>query len=110
MTALQLVLVAVFGLLGTAKVARVPYMVDAATHLGFSTRQYQLIGCVEVLAVTGLVVGFWLTPLAVAAAAGLVLLMLGALLSHIRNGDGARHIAPAVLVLALATGLVLGHL
>jgi hypothetical protein len=106
MTTLQLVLIAVFGLLGTAKVVKAPSMVRAASELGFTSRQYQLIGCLELLAVGGLVVGFWWPPASVAADVGLLVLMLGALLAHLRHQDGARRVLPAVVVLGLAAGFL----
>lgn len=106
MTALQVVLVAVFSLLGAAKLLKAPYMVRAAAELGFTTHQYQLIGSLELLAVAGLLIGFWWAPAGVAAGVGLVAQMVGALVIHLREGDGTRHVLPAVLVLALSAGFV----
>jgi hypothetical protein len=102
MTALQAVLVVVFGVLGLAKLLAVPYMREAAAHLGFSVGQYRAIGLLELAAVTGLVLGVWWHGLALAAAGGLVLLLCGAVATHVRNHDGARHLVPALAMTAVA--------
>jgi hypothetical protein len=41
-------------------------------------------------------------PIGVAAAVGLALLVLGAIIFHVRAGDGAADTAPAVIGLGLA--------
>ena len=56
----------------------------------------------EVIAVVGLLVGAFVPVIGALAAAGLLLLLGGAVVAHLRNGDGVREIAPAV-VLGLVT-------
>jgi DoxX-like family len=103
---LSAVLAAIF--LGAAppKLLRQQRMADAARHLGYSVAAIQAIGVLEVAATIGLVIGvlFW-APLGVAAAIGLLALLIGAVLAHRRVGDGAEAIRlPASLaVLAAAT-------
>lgn len=69
------------------------------------------IGTVEVLAAVGLILPAltgilpWLTPV---AAVGLVLTMIGAMILHIRRGEGA-HIAPNIVLLALAAFVAYGR-
>lgn len=103
MTAL-VVLTVVVGLVlaaaGGAKVAAVPDMRSRAAHLGFSVRSYRVIGGLELLGVAGLLAGLAWTPLGVAAAAGLVAMMIGAVVCHLRAGDHAREVVPAVVVAA----------
>ncbi|MEU6295454.1 DoxX family protein [Streptomyces erythrochromogenes] len=54
----------------------------------------------------GLVAGLWVTPLGVAAAVGVTLYFIGAVISHLRVKD--RDLAPAaVLALVAAAALVL---
>lgn len=84
-------------------------MRQSVIHLGVPWDRYRLIGAPEVAAAVGLFVGLAVEPLALAAAAGLVLLMAGAVLFHPRAGDPpGRWTPPAVLgVLALILVVVL---
>jgi hypothetical protein len=106
-------LVVAFTALGSAKLAAVPAMRARVEHVGFSVSAYRRIGALEVLAVIGLLVGAFVPVIGGLAAAGLLMLLGGAFVAHLRNGDGVREIAPAV-VLALVTMtfllLVLGDL
>ena len=99
---LTVLLVVAFAALGSAKLAAVPAMRSKAEHAGFSVAAYRRIGSLEVLAVAGLVVGAFIPAIGALAAAGLLMLLGGALVVHLRNGDGLREIAPAV-VLSLVT-------
>ena len=71
----------------------------------------RLIGILEVLAAIGLILPAvtgilpWLTPV---AAIGLVLTMIGAMIVHIRLGEGS-HIAPNIVLLLLAVFVVVGR-
>ncbi|SFG81315.1 DoxX family protein [Streptomyces mirabilis] len=105
---LAVVLAAIFLLLGAAKLAAVPAMRRAAAHVGMTTTHYRLLGALEVAAAAGLLVGLRITALGAAAAAGLILLMAGAVVVHVRSGDPAAHCLPAAAVGALtAAHLVL---
>ena len=95
-------LVVAFAALGSAKLAAVPAMRDKAAHVGFSVAAYRRIGLLEVLAAVGLLVGAYVPVIGALAAAGLLMLLGGAVVAHLRNGDGVREIAPA-LVLGLVT-------
>jgi hypothetical protein len=95
-------LVVAFAALGSAKLAAVPAMRTRAEHVGLSVSAYRRIGSLEVLAVIGLLVGAFVPVIGALAAAGLLMLLGGAVVVHLRNGDGVREIAPA-LVLGLVT-------
>ena len=95
-------LVVAFAALGSAKLAAIPAMRAKAEHVGLSVLAYRRIGFVEVLAVIGLLIGAFVPVIGALAAAGLLMLLGGAILAHLRNGDGIREIAPAV-VLGLVT-------
>jgi hypothetical protein len=95
-------LVVAFAALGSAKLAAVPAMRTKAAHVGLSVAAYRRIGSLEVLAVVGLIVGAFVPLIGALAAAGLLMLLGGAVVVHRRNGDGVREIAPAV-VLGLVT-------
>ena len=101
-TVLAGVLVVAFAAAGAAKLAAVPAMRARAAHVGFSVAAYRRIGLLEILGVLGLLVGALLPVIGALAAAGLLLLLGGAMIAHLRSGDGPRELAPA-LVLGLAT-------
>lgn len=95
-------LVVAFAVLGSAKLAAVPAMRAKAAHVGFSVTAYRRIGLLEVLGVIGLLIGAFVPVIGALAAAGLLMLLGGAVVAHLRNGDGLREMAPA-LVLGLVT-------
>lgn len=101
-TILAGLLVVAFAALGSAKLAAAPAMRAKAEHVGFSVSAYRRIGFLEVLAVIGLLLGAFVPVIGALAAAGLLVLLGGAIVTHLRNGDGIREIAPAV-VLGLVT-------
>ena len=94
-------LVVAFAAAGSAKLAAVPAMRAKAAHVGFSVSAYRRIGLLEVLGVLGLLAGAVVPVIGAAAAVGLLMLLGGALVTHLRNGDGVREFVPA-----LALGLV----
>ena len=91
-------LVVAFAALGSAKLVAVPAMRAKADHVGFSVSAYRRIGLLEVLAVVGLLVGAVVPVIGAMAAVGLLMLLGGAMVAHLRNGDGIREIAPAVVL------------
>ena len=95
-------LVVAFAAAGSAKLAAVPAMQTRAAHVGFSVSAYRRIGLLEVLGVVGLLVGAFVPVIGALAGAGLLMLLGGAVVTHLRTGDGLREIAPA-LVLGLVT-------
>ena len=99
--ALSLVFAAVCLVPGSAKVMGLPRMRKAAAHHRIPWRGYQLIGAAELAAAAGALIGLWWHPLGVAAAAGMVLLLTGALLAHRKAGDTLKEAAPALLALAI---------
>ena len=96
------VLVVAFAAAGYAKVAAVPAMRARATHVGFSVAAYRRIGVLEILGVLGVLAGALVPAIGALAAAGLLLLLGGAVFTHLRSGDGPREVLPAV-VLGVAT-------
>jgi hypothetical protein len=106
-TILASLLVVAFAATGTAKLAAVPGMRAKAKHVGFSVSAYRRIGFLEVLAALGLIVGAFVPVIGAAAAAGLLVLLGGAIVAHLRNGDGVREIAPAVVLSLVALTFLL---
>lgn len=97
---------------GSGKVAMNKAAQEQAAHAGFSQAAYRRIGALELVGAVGAVVGLWFAPLGVAAAAGLALLMVGAVVVHVRIKDEPKLALPAaafgllsvaVVVLRLAT-------
>jgi hypothetical protein len=101
-TILAGVLVVAFAAAGSAKLAAVPAMRARAAHVGMTVTSYRRIGILEILGVIGLLVGALVPIIGALAAVGLLLLLGGAVIVHLRSGDGPRELLPAV-VLGLAT-------
>ena len=99
-TALAIALAVVFGVLGVAKLAAVPPMRTAAGHLGFTVGQYRVLGALELAGAVGVLVGLVWTPIGVAAAIGLGLLLLGAAAAHVAHRDPFPRVAVPLLVAA----------
>lgn len=81
---------------GSAKLVKAPAMVTRADHVGFNAKAYQLIGAAEIAGALGVLGGLWYIPLGYSAGAGLLLLMAGALVTHIRVGDKPTEMIPAL--------------
>lgn len=99
----------VFLLAGAQKVLLRPPVTANLLRLGVGPTMTRSIGTLEIAGALGLVAGFWVMPLAVAAAAGLTLLLIGAAGFHLRARDFThrRHrshaMAPVVLAVVTAT-------
>jgi uncharacterized membrane protein YphA (DoxX/SURF4 family) len=78
-----------------------PKMRRSAAHFGIPWPRYRLIGIAELAAAAGILIGLWWHPLGVAAAAGMAVLLLGALITHRRAADSGKEMAPALLALAI---------
>ena len=103
-TALSLLLAAACLLPGSAKLLGHPKMQKSAAHFGIPWPRYQLIGVAELAAAAGILIGLWWHPLGVAAAAGMAVLLLGAIITHRKAADRVTDMVPALvgLVLTLA--------
>ena len=97
----SLLLAAVCLLPAAGKLTGQPKMRHAAAHFGIPWPRYRLIGVAELAAAVGVLIGLWWHPLGVAAAAGMTLLLAGALISHQRAADSGKEMAPALLALAI---------
>ena len=98
---ISLLLAAACLLPAAAKLASHPKMQQSASHFGISWSRYRLIGVAELAAAAGILIGLWWHPLGVAAAAGMALLLLGAIITHRKAADNAKEMAPALLALLL---------
>jgi hypothetical protein len=84
-----------------AKLLSHPKMRHAAAHFGIPWSRYRLIGVAELAAAGGVLAGLWWHPLGLAAAAGMALLLVGALAAHRKAADRAKEMAPAWVALLL---------
>ena len=87
----------VFAALGVMKILALPPMRVRAAHLGFSVPAYRAIGTLEIAGAAGVVLGVAAPVIGGLAGAGLLLLLAGAVLAHLRNGDSPSHLVPAVV-------------
>jgi uncharacterized membrane protein YphA (DoxX/SURF4 family) len=76
-------------------------MRKSAAHFGIPWSRYRLIGVAELAAAAGILTGLWWHPLGLAAAAGMALLLIGAVITHRKAADRAKEMAPAWLALLL---------
>jgi hypothetical protein len=87
---------------GLIKLVGVQRSLAIRDHLGVKPMQWRLIGLLELAGVAGVLAGLAWAPIGIAAAAGLALLMLGAISFHVRAADSTADTAPAVIGLGLA--------
>jgi len=99
--ALSLLLAAACLLPGAAKLTGHPKMRASAAHFGIRWQRYRLIGVAELAAAAGVLAGLWWHPLGLAAAAGMAVLLTGAMITHRRAEDSAKEMAGALLALTL---------
>jgi DoxX-like family len=95
-------LAALFGFASLIKLFGVRQSLAIRDHLGVKPAQWRMIGLLELAGVTGVLVGLAWAPIGVAAAIGLSLLALGAIVFHGRASDSIADTAPAVIALGLA--------
>ena len=89
---------------GIGKVRRDPRQVKVIHEtVGVPLKYLPLLAVCEFAGALGLVAGIWWPALGVAAAIGLILYFVGAIVSHLRVGD-IKGMGPAVFMLVLAAG------
>lgn len=104
---LSVLLAVEFAFTGIIKVLGTGTARTNAAHLGISLRLNRLIGITELAAVVGLLAGVAVKPLAILAAAAVVILMAGALGYHLKAGDKSAVLLPAAITGLAAVALVL---
>ena len=94
---------------GSGKLAGLASSHQIRDSIKVSARVWKMIGAFELVVVVGLVVGIWLPQVGLIAAVGVVLVMIGAIVTRVRAGGEqlkAGVTADAVfLALAVAAGL-----
>jgi hypothetical protein len=88
-----------------AKLTRNPKVVEGMTVVGVPPGMLTFLAGAEIAGAVGLIVGLWIAPLGIAAAIGVVLYFVGAVLAHLRKSDFKG--APTPLVILIVSGAVL---
>lgn len=99
---LSILLAVMFIGAGATKVAGTETHRAGAARAGFPYPAWRGIGGLEIAAAAGLLLGLAVAPLGVAAAVGLVLLMIGAAIVHARVHDPAAKVAAPLVFGAVA--------
>jgi hypothetical protein len=95
-------LAAMFLFASSIKLFGVKQSLAIRDHLGISPTLWRVIGLLELAGVVGALAGLAWWPIGVAAAVGLALLSVGAVVSHVRASDSVTDTAAAVIGFAFA--------
>lgn len=87
------------------KLTRKEQIVTALTAAGVRQKWFPYLAALMLAGAVGLLVGIAFAPLGIAAAAGVILYFVGALVAHLRVKDFA--LLPALVFLALAVAALL---
>lgn len=87
---------------GLGKLRRMPQVVESMHSVGVTDRQIPLLAALELLGALGLLVGIWVPVIGIAAAIGLMVYFLGAVVSHLRAKAPVKEAAPALLLFVIA--------
>jgi len=87
---------------GLQKLRRDPRIVESMHAVGVSDRQIPRLALLEILGSLGLLIGIWIIPIGIAAAAGLALYFLGAVVAHVRVKASFKESIPAIALMAIA--------
>jgi hypothetical protein len=99
---ITIVLAALAAFSGVGKLRHDPKIVRVIHEIiGVPLKFFPHLAACEIAGALGLVVGIWWPPLGIAAAIGLVIYFVGAVVSHLRVGD-AKGIGPASFILAMS--------
>ena len=76
--------------------------VEAFKHFGYSQAFRAFTGIIEVIGAAGMIVGIWYPTIATLAGLLLGVIMLGALITHIRVKDPGKNMGMAIILLILS--------
>ncbi len=109
-TVLAVLVAVTFAVTGGVKVLGVKQSLEIRDQLGIEPELWRIIGALELLGATGVALGLAAPIVGTAALCGLVLLMVGAIVSRLRVHDSPVMIALDVAVLALVVVTLVVHL
>ena len=93
---------------GSAKIRRDARVTAGLTTAGVPLSWFVPLALLEIAGTAGLLIGIWWRPLGIAAAIGVILYFLGALIFHVRAKDAKGMPMPALLLVAAVLALVFG--
>ncbi|MGE5156338.1 MAG: DoxX family protein [Betaproteobacteria bacterium] len=96
-----------FGVLASAaaQISRNKVILENLAHLGIPLGMLPFLATCLIAGGVGLLVGLWYPPLGIAAAVGLVLYFVGALIAHLRKGDVKGLPAPMLFLILAGVAL-----
>ena len=110
MTIALIIVAALLGLAaagsGVSKLTKQSLSMESCAHVGVKAEFVPVLALLELAGALGLVAGIWIAPLGIAAAVGLALYFLGAVIAHLRIHDKPADFAPAFVLFALAVATV----
>lgn len=86
---------------GLGKLTKNPQAIEPLKAVGVPDSWPPLLGSLEVAGGLGVIVGLWWAPIGIAAAAGLSLYFLGAIVAHVRAKDPKFQPAAGLFVLSV---------
>ncbi|WP_229397757.1 DoxX family protein [Micromonospora okii] len=102
---LTVILAAVFLSVGLSKLLGQQRTREQMDHIGVSVGLTKILGVLDLAGVVGLIVGLFWPPAGIAAAVGIVLEMIGAVIYHLRARDPLP-VSLMPLLFAVAAGAV----
>jgi putative oxidoreductase len=105
----QVVLGLLFLLIGSMTVAGMKMFVENFRRFGYPQWFRIVTGSLEVLGGIGLLIGIWLPWLAALASAGLILVMLGAVVTEVRTREPLQKIVLPIVLGALAIVVAISY-
>lgn len=94
-------IVLIFGGIRVLNTLALPKARELAAETGFSVAAYRRIGVLQLAGAAGVALGLTMPPLGGLAGAGLLLLLAGAVVVHLRKGDPVAKFAPAAVCAVL---------
>jgi|SRR5215813_9044812 len=93
----QILLATFYVLAASGKLMSRPQWIELFRNWGFPDKFYLVVGVLEMLGAVGLLI----PRLAGYAAAGLIVIMMGAATTHLINGEGLQVLRPLILIVFL---------
>ncbi|BCJ50540.1 hypothetical protein Asp14428_20150 [Actinoplanes sp. NBRC 14428] len=91
-----------------ADITRDPKIIETLKALGVRDSWFLPLGLVKIAGALGLLAGIAYRPLGIAAAVGVVLYFVGAVVTHLRAGDRKGVGTPAAIMVVAVAPVVLG--
>ncbi|UKS25404.1 DoxX family protein [Paenibacillus sp. HWE-109] len=107
---LQALLALGYLMFGFMKLSGDPMQVEAfTTTYGYGEGFMYVVGAIELLAAIGLIIGFWKPRIAFVSAGVIVITMAGAVITHLKSGQGMGVATMPLILLIVALIIVIGR-